>query len=133
MPMLFDPARQIASANHAGFVVVRAVERGTGMRYVDGNHRDVGIPILGCDYRRNVFVSLKFNREIDLFTDEQIGIPLRRFCAVSIVQGYEFDPFGAGSTLQACRDFLGKLRILPLRRVSQTIQPLLPWPYAGLV
>src|SRR6266568_4771816 len=117
--MLFDPAPKIAAADQAGLVVIRTVVSRSGMRNVDGDHGDMGFPIL-CGYDgSHFFIGLKLDREIDLFTHEQVGATLRDLGAITVVDTNQFDSLGHCSSLQTLRALPRELIIGALRRVAQ--------------
>src|ERR1700684_400478 len=103
------------------------------MRNVDRDHGDVRFPILSGHDRRDFLIGLEFDREIHSFTHQKIGTALGNLCAVTVVHANEFDPLGRSRSLQALRDFLGKLVTRALSRVSQSIQSLFPGTNSRLV
>ena len=83
--MFFDPTAQVTSSNQAGFIVIRAVINRARMWNVDGDHRDVCIPIFRGYHGRNVLVGLELDRQIHPFAHQQIGVALGGFRVVAIV------------------------------------------------
>ena len=64
-PVLLRPARQVPPGEQPRFVVVRAEVGGARMRNVDGDHRDARLVIRRGDGRRDGFVGLELDDQID--------------------------------------------------------------------
>src|ERR1700722_14151127 len=85
LPVLFGPATQISAADQACPVVVRSKISRAWMRDINRNKRNVGLPKLRGDNRRDRLVRLKFDHQIDFFANQQFSISLRRRRVVSII------------------------------------------------
>ena len=76
---------EVASADQASLVVVRAEIGRAGMRHLDRDERDPCLAILGGDNRRHVLIGLELDDQIHLLADEDVGVPLGDLRAVSVV------------------------------------------------
>src|SRR5437868_3284522 len=103
------------------------------MRDINSNHRNAGLAIFGRHNGSDFFVGLKFDCEIDLLAHQKIGVSLRNFRAVSVVQRDEFDTFSSSRSLQTLRYLSRELVIRALGCVTKSVESLLPRSHAGLV
>ena len=76
LPLLFRPPPEVAASDQTGFVVVGAKVGRARMWNLERDQRDVGFAVLGGDDRRDVFVGLKLDDEIDLFPHQHVGVAL---------------------------------------------------------
>ena len=61
------------------------------MRNLNRDQRNIGGAVLCGDDRRDILVGLKFDHEVDFLPDQQVGIALRDFGVVLIVDRDQFD------------------------------------------
>ena len=89
VPALLRPAAEVPAANQAGLVVVRPEVGRAGMGDLEGDERDLRIAVFRRDRCRDVFVGLELDDEVDLLTDQDLGVALRDFRAVPVVDADE--------------------------------------------
>ena len=128
-PVLFRPARKVAAREEAGLVVVRAEVGGTGVRDVDGDHRDARLMVGGGNRRRDRFVGLKLDDEIHAFPDEQLRVLQRDLRLITVVRDDQFDlgPFRGAN--EAVMNLAREGAVLTLRRIADAV--FLPAPDLG--
>ena len=76
------------------------------MRNLDGDQRDVRVPVLGRHNRGDLLVGLEFDDEVDVLAHEHIGVALGDLRIVAVVHANQLDTLGGGRALQAGRHFL---------------------------
>src|SRR5262245_4183371 len=119
VPVLFSPASQSLAPDQSRAVIVSPEIDGPWVRNLYGHHRDVGLDEFGRDDRRDVFVSLEFEHQIDAFLDQEIGVAQRRFRAIAVVHGDQLNVFAGRHALDALTDVTGEFRIGRLRGEAQ--------------
>ena len=55
------------------------------MRHFDRDQRDVGLAVLRRDDRRDVLVGLELDDQVDLLTNEHVGVALGDLRVVAVV------------------------------------------------
>ena len=108
------------------------------MRDVDGDEWDVCLQVLGGNRRRDRFVGLKLDGQIDSFMDELVGAAESGFRFIAIIRDNELDMGLLRGAAQAGQHFAGEGAVLTLRSVTDTItlgwlrlrdQPVLIFPH----
>ena len=89
VPALLRPAAEVPAADQAGLVVVRAEVGRAGMGDLEGDERDLRIAVFRRDRCRDVLVGLELDDEVDLLTDQDLGVALRDFRVVAVVDADE--------------------------------------------
>jgi hypothetical protein len=91
VPSRLRPASEVMAREQPGLVVVRPEVRGSGMRDVDGNHRNARLVVARGNRRSHRFVGLKLDDEVDAFADEELRILQRYFGLISVVDDDQLD------------------------------------------
>ena len=105
LPILFRPTAKVTASDKSGFVVIRTVICCAGVRNIDDDHWNSGFPIFVSNDRRDRLVSLKFDGKINFFANQKVGVALRSFSAIPIVEGNKFNAFFSCCALEASGNF----------------------------
>src|SRR5262245_58863559 len=119
--MVLRPETQVPSREQSSLIVVGSEVRCTRMRNVDGDERDAGLQVGRSDRRRNRFVRLELDHEVNSLPNEVLGISQGYLGLVAIVQDDQLDVFAVGRSLQAREDLAREGRTLALRRISNPV------------
>ncbi len=89
------------------------------MRHLERDQRNLRVAVLRRHGCRDVLVGLELDDEVDLLTDEDLGVALRDLRVVAVVDADQLDAVRRRRALQADRDLLRELIVGALRRVPQ--------------
>ena len=128
MPVLLGPASEEAAADQPGLVVVRPEVGRTWMRHLDRDERNVRLAVLGADNRRDVLVGLELDDEVDLFSNQNVGVALGDFRVVPVVERDQFDALRGGGALEAERHLLRERVVRSLRGIAKPVEFLFERP-----
>ena len=91
------------------------------MGHVDGDERDAGFQVRGRDGRRDGFVRLELDHEIDALPDQVLGISERHLRLVAVVEDDQLDVLAIGGSLQAREHLSRKGGALALRGIADPV------------
>ena len=114
---------QIAAAQQPGLIVVGAEIGGARMGNVDRDQRDARFEILRRNGRRDRFVGLKFDDEVDLFLDQVLRVSKRHLGLIPVVDDDELEPLAFSGAKQPGVHLTGKRAVLPLGRIPDAKPP----------
>jgi hypothetical protein len=80
-----------------------------------------------------MLVGLELDHQVDFLAHENVGVALRDFRAVAIIERDELDSFGRCGSLEAQGDLFGKRIVGALRGIAQSVQLLLEGPQRASV
>ena len=90
-PLAPGPASQVAARYQSGLIVVRAEIRRARMRNVDGDERDARLDISRGNGRRDRFVGLELERQIEVFSHQLQRVVQRDLRLIPIVHDDQLD------------------------------------------
>ena len=91
------------------------------MRHVNGDERNAGLEILRRNRRGNRLVDLELDDQIDLFLDQQLGVPKRRARVALVVEHHQLDVLGRGGEHEPVLHGLLERAVVPERRVADPV------------
>src|SRR5687767_8653473 len=104
-------------------IVVRTVVGRARMRNFERDNGDVRRDQLRGDYRRNVFIGLELDRQVDALAYESLGVAQCGLRAVLVIDDDEIDIGARGSGGDAVADCARERKFAALRRVAELVAP----------
>ena len=123
LPVAPRPLPQMASCEQPGLVVVGPEVGGAGMGHVDGDERDASLHVRGGDGRRDGFVRLEFDDEIDAFANQVLGGSEGHLRLVAVVEHDQLDILAIGGALEAREHLARKRGVLALAGIADPVPP----------